>query len=142
MIQTKNMIDTQPLKDNPNLYGFLPFLYVVWADNVLTPNEINVLKSLIENLKWITEKEKLFLIEQLNPSKSPSHLEYQAWLTEIRKVLHPEAINNRESLADIGMKLANHHSTGKLNDGLEPSLQQLQTALGLIDTEAFFNFYP
>lgn len=136
------MIDTQPLKDNPNLYGFLPFLYVVWADAVLTPNEINVLKGLVHNLKWITEKEKLFLLEQLDPGKPPSHLEYQRWLTEIRNVLHPEVINNRKSLADIGMNLAKHHSIGKLNDGLEPSLLQLQTALGLIDAEAFFNFYP
>ena len=74
------MLNAQQLKDNPNLYAFLPIFYLVWSDAVLTPTEIATMRGLINNQGWLSEKDKGFLMEQLNPSAPPSPDDFRSWL--------------------------------------------------------------
>ncbi len=62
------MINSKALKNNPNLYAFLPIFYMVWSDAVLTPSELATIHSLIDRQDWLTAQEKVFLLEQVNPS--------------------------------------------------------------------------
>ena len=139
------MIKSQVLKQNPSLYVFLPIFYMVWSDAVLTPSEINTLHNLIDQQSWLKEDEKKFLFEQLNPASPPSPGEFRNWLEEIKKVLSPNLTDQKVSLVDIGIKLAEFHHADQTNNGLafaRESLSQIEDTLGLISSESLFYFYP
>ncbi|HEY3404836.1 MAG TPA: acyl-CoA dehydrogenase [Ohtaekwangia sp.] len=138
------MIHAKALKNNPNLFVFLPIFYTVWSDAVLTPSEVATLQGMIRSQDWITESEKDFLLEHLNPSAPPSPDDFKEWLTEIRKVVNPAA-SEKQSLVDIGIRLAQSHDGGTMTDTLkraQKSLQPLEDSLGLISSEALYHFYP
>ena len=80
------MINSLPLKKNPNLYAFLPIFYMVWSDAVLTPSELATIHSLIDRQDWLNAEEKGFLLEHVNPANPPSPDELKDWYTEIQKV--------------------------------------------------------
>lgn len=138
------MIQAKPLKDNPNLYVFLPIFYVVWSDAILTPSEVATLHGLINNQQWLTADERKFLLTQIDPSSPPSPDDFKAWLAEIQKVVSGSA-EERQSLIDIGVKLAALNGNGKTLDTLQDarqSLQPMEDALGLISSESVYHFFP
>lgn len=137
------MLHAKQVIKNPNLYVFLPVLYVVWSDAVLTPIEIRTIRNIIDNQAWLSQEEKNFLLEQLNPASPPNADQLKNWLEEIRKVV--PASDKKESLIDIGIKLADLHKTGAGNDMLTKaakSLSAIEDSLGMISREAAFNFLP
>ena len=44
---------------------FLPLLYIVWSDDLLTADEFKILSTFIQNQDWLSDKEKLFLESKL-----------------------------------------------------------------------------
>ncbi|MBX2966733.1 MAG: acyl-CoA dehydrogenase family protein [Cyclobacteriaceae bacterium] len=129
------------LKNNPNLYVFLPLFYTVWSDAVLTPSEVATLEGLLRSQQWLTENERNFLLEQLNPASPPSADDLMAWRDEIKKVAGQPGI--KDSLVELGIRLAGLYGNGSLDDTLQkarPSLEKIEATLGLISHEAVFNF--
>lgn len=139
-----SMIYLEHAKENPDLYTFLPVFYVAWSDTILTPAETRALKGFIESQSWLKEADKAILLQQINPASPPSPEEFKSWLAEIKKVLDPAA-PGKESLIDIGLKLSQLHSGGKLNVSLQKArepLHNMEDSLGLINSESVFHFYP
>ena len=137
------MIQSKQVLNNPSLFVFLPIFYMVWSDSVLTPSEIKTIHSIIEGQKWLNEEEKKFLLAQINPSAPPSAGQLRSWLDEIRKVEFSS--DKKESLIDIGIRLAGLHTNGSGNDTLvkaAKSLSAIEESLGMISREASFNFFP
>jgi len=134
------------LKRNPDLYVFLPLLYVAWSDTLLTPSELARLKAFIETQVWLKNEDKEALSNQLNPAAPPSPNEFKAWLAEIRTVLDAGTPERKASLIDIGLKLALQHAGGQqLKSGLQEarkSLYSMEDSLGFINSESVFHFYP
>jgi acyl-CoA oxidase len=137
------MFQSKLVRENPGLYVFLPVLYTVWSDAVLTPSEIKTIRNIIELQQWLSQEEKTFLLEQLNPAAPPSAEELKNWLEEIRKVeLSPD---KQESLVEIGIRLAGKHSNGSVTEILNKasrSLTGMEASLGLISREAAYAFLP
>jgi acyl-CoA oxidase len=134
------MLQSPLLKQNPNLYVFLPILYTVWADAVLSPSEVSTLEGLIKSQSWLTEEEQQFLLGQLNPSRPPSPDEFIAWREEIKKVSNGTA---KDSLTDLGIKLAALYGDGSINTNLQnakSSLNKIESVLGFISHEAAYSF--
>ena len=135
------MLHSEKVQDNPTLLIFLPIIYMVWSDSVLTPTEIQTLENVIRNQEWLSPEEQKFLLGYLNPQNPPSSQELRSWLDIIRKVgLKPE---RRESLVDIGVRLATSKSNGSGNGPIAraaASLSGIEQSLGLISREAAFNF--
>ncbi len=134
------MLHSPLLKQNPNLYVFLPILYTVWSDAVLTPSEVATLQGLIESQAWLNNEERELLLQQLNPSSPPSPDEFLNWREEIKKVSNGTTGN---SLVELGMKLAALHGDGTISATLEQeksSLSKIETTLGLISYEAAYSF--
>ncbi len=138
------MIHSQPLKNNPSLYVFLPIFYMVWSDAVLTPSELATIRNLIDRQDWLNDGEKGFLLEQVNPAIPPSPDELKGWFAEIQKVVGAKSPNKKESLVDIGIKLVELHAPGATDaiSRSRSSLSQMEDTLGLISNEAVFSFYP
>src|SRR5687768_7720179 len=119
------MIQSKALKDNPNLYVFLPIFYIVWSDALLTPGEIAALQQLIKSQAWLSEEEKKFLLDKVRPSDQPGAEELKLWLEEIKKVLDPEVPETRESLVEIGIRLAQLHNGAHTVEALKNALHSL-----------------
>ncbi len=139
------MLQSSQLKSNSNLYIFLPTLYIVWSDAVLTPTEIKIIKELIESQPWLEESEKQFLIDQINPLYPPTPEEFKNWLEEIRHAAESMPPDANATLVDLGIALAQLHGTASLNGTLafaKDSLSTIDSTLGLIAGEVLYNFYP
>jgi acyl-CoA oxidase len=137
------MLKTKQLQDNPNLLVFLPILYLVWSDAILTPSENKTITDLINKQSWLKEDEKKFLLEQLNPTTPPSSEQLKLWLEEIRKVTVEHG--SKDSLIDIGIKLAKLRANGAGTETLTKaakSLSQIEETLGVISRESTFAFAP
>ena len=129
------MLQSPLLKKNPNLYIFLPLLYTVWEDAVLTPSEIKIIHDLILQIGWLNKEEKDFLLQQINPAAAPSPDEFKNWQQEIKNA----AGNTSDSLSELGKKLSVRHG-GQINDEASLSLTQIEGALGIISRESSFHF--
>ncbi len=139
------MLSSPILKANPNLYVFLPTFYMVWSDAVLTPTEIKAITSLINGQSWLTDNEKSFLLEQVNPAAPPTPDEFKDWLKEIRLAADQVPTESHERLVDIGIRLAKLKGNGSVSPGLAETSQALahvEETLGMIEGEALFSFYP
>jgi acyl-CoA oxidase len=137
------MLQTKQLQQNPNLLVFLPILYLVWSDAVLTPSENKTITELINKQAWLSDEEKAFLLAQLNPSTPPSPEQLKLWLEEIRKVTVEQG--SKDSLIDIGIKLVKLRANGSGTDTLSKaakSLSQIEETLGVISRESTFAFAP
>lgn len=118
---------------------------MVWSDAVLTPSEIKTIKDLVEKQGWLTQEEKQFLLAQINPTIPPTPDEYRNWLAEIRKALDTIPTSSNPKLVDIGIAIAQRHSTILLNGELSQareSLASIDETLGLIHGEVVYQFYP
>ena len=139
------MLGSPQVKSNPNLLVFLPVLYSVWSDAVLTPLEIKTIKDLIDGQKWLKGEERKLLTAQLSPATPPTPDEFKQWLTVIRTAAGGNFSDSKASLADIGIRLAQLHGDGSMNPGLDEaknSLAHIDEALGLIPGEAIYQFFP
>lgn len=134
------MTNSPQAKNNPRLLVFLPVLYTVWSDAVLTPGEIKNLNALIDKQTWLTGEERNLLRSQIDPLNPPGPSELKNWLSEIQKV---ETTAN-DSLADIGVKLAARFVAGKIDipEQAIRSVADLEQSLGIISREATYVFHP
>lgn len=135
------MINSNYFKNNPNLYVFLPLLYIVWVDAVLTPSEIASLEDLINSQDWLQEDERKFILSQLDPASPRSPDELKSWRAEINKVA--AKVSEKDSLVDMGIRLAELHGNGSLGADLikvKSSLGNIEDRLGFIGHEMVLNF--
>ena len=135
----------QYTESRPHLYAFLPVLYVAWSDTRLTDGELETLTDYIRDQSWLDKEDKRVLLSQLDPASPPSPNEFKDWLTEIRAVLDRGNPDRKDSLADIGLRLASLHAGEKVNGSAasaRESLQMMEETLGFINTESVFHFYP
>jgi acyl-CoA oxidase len=136
---------TKSFDKNPNLYVFLPILYLVWSDAVLTPTEVQAINVLIDKQGWLTAEEMKFLKSLLDPQRPPTPDEFRHWLSEIRLATSELDPGTHPRLVDIGIRLAEIKGEGSLSPELaftRESLVNIEETLGLIAGEALFSFFP
>ena len=128
------MEDHKILAQNPVLYSFLPLFYMVWADAILTPSEIEKIRLLIDKQTWLTGEEKKYLLSFLDPQSPPSPNQLKGWLEEIKKTADQFSPEMKESLVDIGIKLAQINARSGTDKALKEAKKPLLTiedALGI-----------
>ncbi len=133
------MIYSKHLKENPALYTFLPLLHVAWSDAILTPSEIENIRSLVDNQEWMSEEERVLVKAYLDPTHPPSPTEMKRWLLEIQKVSDKLPENVKHSLVDLGVSIATINSDGQNKDTLKKannSLREIEEALGIVSEES------
>ncbi len=133
------------LKKNPNLNVFLPMLYVVWSDAVLTPTEVKALSDILDKQGWLTDDEIKAIKSKLDPKTPPTTEEFHSWLDDIREAAGEITPESHVRLVDIGIRLAERKANGSLSPQLanaRESLLNVEETLGLIGGEALFSFFP
>ena len=124
---------------NPGHLLFLPSLYMMWSDMVLTPTEIATFKGVIAKQSWLNNQDRARLEYFLDPSLDLTPDELREWLNIIRSAPIPDG----ERMAETGLRLARRVSP----DFLPPekdiaALLDLENLLGLPVNESRFLFMP
>lgn len=113
---------------------FLPLLYIVWSDDLLTAEEFKILSTFIQNQDWLSDEEKLFLASKLDLALPPTRLELHVWRKQIAEVV----VNNPSlsSLFELQLKVAN----SDLFEKYRQDFVLLEQNLGILGSEALLSF--
>ena len=130
--------------DNPvadvsrGLATVLPFLYVAWADGLLTPSEIEGVRQRLAGQDWMTEADRAQVADWLDPADPPDATTYFRWVRTIRAAAHhiPDAAG--KSLTELGTDLALLAGGGD-GGGVPPearrALTEIEDLLGVLGDE-------
>ena len=129
------------IKHRPALLSFLPMLYVAWADEVLSQEEIELINKKIKKQKWLTENEKDQLCKWTDPQNPPSAKDLKNWLNLIREVAYNFPPNSKNTLVDLGVQVAALGYGAKDQEALPSdaltALQEIEEALDVHDPDIF-----
>lgn len=118
----------------PNTRLFLPLLYIVWSDDLLTADEFKILSSFIQNQDWLSDKEKFFLASKLDLTIPPTRSELNSLRKEIAEVV--AVTPTLAGLFDLQLKLAASDSFDKYRE----DFVLLEQNLGILGSEALLKF--
>ena len=129
----------------PNILAFLPLLYVGWADATLTQVQVDYICQKIQMQSWLQDDEKAQLHRWLDPTNPPSAKEMKLWLHWMREAGSRMSIDERTSLAAMGMEMAriDEHNgktlAGEFQRCSSPeacaALDEVEIALGIVSRE-------
>lgn len=119
---------------SPGVLSLLPLFYVAWADRMLTPAEVRLLRSKVKQLEFLDSEELAMLEKWSLPSNPPSRELFQQW--RILLLQHAENIpdQSKHTLTELGLQMA-AQSTGQLhgtrwhNRETREALEQLESML-------------
>ncbi|MGH1363910.1 MAG: acyl-CoA dehydrogenase [Calditrichia bacterium] len=126
----------EELMKMPRLLHFIPMLFVGWADGVLSPTEVELIRKKIQK-SGLDKEERDVLDRYLDPSNPPKYKDMEAWLCLIRKAVDGETIGPRRDLIELGAKVATMgNSQYKADNATLEALREVEDALGVISHEA------
>ena len=123
------------------ILSILPIIYVGWSDSVLSPSEMVHIQDQINNLSHLTDSDKSYLNQWIDPMNPPSEKEFKYWATEIRKASSELNEESKTSLVSMCMEIAKTGTIVK-GEGLmdapktRQSILDLNQALGLTNDSA------
>jgi acyl-CoA oxidase len=118
----------------PNARFFLPFLYLVWSDDLLTAKEFSILSGFIQEQPWLYSSEKEFLKSHLDRSNPPSRTQLNQWRTEIAEVVANSS--KIRSLFVLQCKISTAYELRQHKNAFE----LLEQKLGILGSEAILVF--
>ncbi len=130
------MITDQHLSNG--ILSVLPLIYVGWSDTVLSPSEITEIQNRIDKLNHLNASDKEYLENCLNPLSPPDDSTFKFWGREIRRAAKQLNNEQRSSLVEMGLEIAQLGTQSK--NGLKDvphtkaALQSLRESLGLTAT--------
>lgn len=118
---------------SPQVLALLPLLYVAWADGVLTPSEVKVLRERVEDLDWLEPAVRGLLTKRLDPTSPPSATEYLRWIRALKKAAGNAPASERSSLAEVGLAMARQAAGDEqpLPEASRRALADIEAALGV-----------
>lgn len=119
---------------SPKTRLFLPLLFLVWVDDLLTAEEFKILSAFIKKQDWLSEDEKSFLESQLNLTRPPTRSALNNWHKEITQVLVEDSIVS--SLFELQMRVANDKNLQQYQSDFE----LLEQNLGILGSEELHFF--
>jgi acyl-CoA oxidase len=122
---------------SPGILSLLPLFYVGWSDSVLSPTEMKMIHKKILALDFLTEEDKVYLINHTNPQNPPSEELFKEWLDAIRNASQNLPASDKMSLAQMGVEMAQTSITYKNNQLWESP--QVFEALADIEKELGVN---
>lgn len=121
--------------ENSKIKAFIPLLYLVWSDDLLTQKEFSTLQEFITSLTLLTPEEQQFLLSKVDISNPPSRNELTQWKSDIEKSIKDKSAI--KSIFDVAVAL----SEKDLNISvLEQNFTKLENDLGVLGEELIQNF--
>ena len=120
---------------SPGIACVLPFLYIAWADGLLTPTQIEQIKARITAQEWLSEEERERLCLWLDPQHPPDATTYYRWVQRIKESARDIPNVAQKSLAELGVELAGLAEVAGPTQEAKRALAEIEDALGLAGRE-------
>lgn len=131
---------------SPGVMSVLPLFYVGWADSVLSPSEVKLIKQKINDLYFLTSEDKAILKKWTNPAQPPTEKEFKHWVNLLKKTATQLPCEQRQSLTNLGLEMAKKTATKTdsfqwNSERTKTALEELEKALGCESLETFRNIF-
>ncbi|QOG01428.1 acyl-CoA dehydrogenase [Flavobacterium sp. MDT1-60] len=120
---------------NTKLQAFIPLVYLVWSDDLLTQKEFATIQQFIHDLTWLSPEEKQQLLSKVDISNPPSRNELAQWKLDIEKSIQDKA--SIKSIFDIAEALSEKDVD---ISAVKPEFIKLENDLGILGEEVIQNF--
>ncbi|MET0945031.1 MAG: acyl-CoA dehydrogenase [Flavobacterium sp.] len=120
---------------NTKLQAFIPLVYLVWSDDLLTQKEFATIQEFIKTLVWLSPEEKEQLLSKVDISNPPSRNELAQWKLDIEKSIQDKA--SIKSIFDIAEALSEKDVDIST---IKPEFTKLENDLGILGEEVIQNF--
>ena len=122
---------------SPGVLTLLPLYYVGWADSILSPSEIKLIREQIKKLDFLSKKDQNLLNQWSDPVNPPSRKLFGEWSELIKNAACQLPVSSRQSLVDLGLEMAKQSANSdqilKINqDSTRTALKSLEDALGVV----------
>jgi len=121
--------------ENSKINAFIPLLYLVWSDDLLTENEFETLKGFINSLSLLSPEQKQYLLSKVDISNPPSRNELAQWKSDVEKSIKDKS--SIKSIFDIATALSGEDLDIST---LEADFTKLENDLGVLGEELIQNF--
>lgn len=121
---------------SPVIRAFIPLIYVAWADGLLSPSEVRIIRQRIAAMPELTVHEKEILFNWIEPSHWPDEATFKTWMQLMKETGAEINLDDTRSIVDLGLAMAKRSSVG---DAL-PDLDALEKVLN--DLQAEFKLPP
>lgn len=124
------------MKYTSGIVSVLPLFYVGWSDSILSPSEMKMIEGIINEMVFLTAKEKAILTKWTDRKNPPDEQTFKSWLEAIRELANELNIKEKMSLVELGLKLAKI-SSGNSSDiiwdseNVKKGVVKLEQALGV-----------
>ena len=133
-------------KYSPGVLSLIPLFYVGWADSVLSPSEVKLIRDHIETLNFLSKADKSLLKEWSNPAKVPSPALFKEWVSLMQESAKNISSEERQSLANLGLEMAKK-GAGKTTElqwsapETKLALEELEAAIGISSLAEYRNVF-
>ena len=121
---------------SPGVLSLLPLFYVGWSDSVLSPSEMKLIHRAIDNIEFLTDEDKAYLIKWTDPTNPPPEEVFKSWVHIMKKHAKDLPQEKRSSLVELGMQMATTSVSYKSDEiwkspKTRAALQDIESALGI-----------
>lgn len=121
--------------ENSKIKAFIPLLYLVWSDDLLTQKEFSTLQEFISSLVLLSPEQREYLLSKVDITNPPSRNELTQWKSDIEKSIKDKS--SIKSIFDIAVALSDKDLD---ISGLESNFRKLENDLGILGEEVIQNF--
>ena len=135
---TARPADASQLSSYPAALPFLPLLYVAWADGELTQAAIESIQTKLAEQSWPEEGAHEALLSWLRPEAPPTPSQLQSLLQTIRALGSDLPPDQRRSLVELGVELAQAADKGaqeRPTAEVRRALAEIEDTLGVVGAE-------
>ncbi len=120
----------------PGILSLLPLFYVGWSDSVLSPSEMKLIHHKIDQLDFLTDSDKAYIIRWTDPTSPPDEATFKQWVSYITKQGESIEITEKSDLIDLGIEIANANNQNQdsalwNSKRARTALHDIQHALGI-----------
>ena len=126
---------------SPGILSLLPLFYVGWADSLLSPSEVKLIRQKIRSMSFLSKKEIKLLLQWGDPSNPPSRNLFKQWKEVLEKAADEIPEKSRESLVEMGLEMAQKNASGAdllhwRSPHTKNALIDLESSLGIISRKS------
>ncbi len=127
---------------SPGVLSLLPLYYVGWADSLLSPAEVKLIRNKISKLSFLEADDKKLLLKWADPAHPPQHQLFRQWGAILRRAAAELPRTQKQSLVELGLEMARKSTEGgQLLHWKAPqtkeALEELEEALGILSGESY-----
>lgn len=121
--------------NNSNFTIFLPYLYLVWADDILTKKEFDTLHLFISSRNWLKAEDKNILLSKINLASPPSRSELSEW----KKIIERQIASSPKTITLFDLVVALSNEDAEVIS-FKPQFEELENNLGILSEEVINSF--